>query len=91
MTEERGFTYEARRAFWRAHVDAWLASGISQYAYCDEQELPRRSFLRWRVRFRDEADTARRQAIARRGGRPSARPITLAEERQMRGRIRRAR
>lgn len=91
MSDERGVTYGERREFWRVHVDDWLASGLSQYAYCEEQQLPRRTFLTWRVRFREETENERRQAAARRGGQPPSRPITLAEERRVRGRIRRAR
>jgi hypothetical protein len=39
------------RDFWQAHVEAWRESGLTQRAYCREQELPEGHLSHWKHRL----------------------------------------
>lgn len=54
MTEES--TVESRperkRRRWKAHIESWQNSGLSQTAYCREQGLKLHQFIYWKNRVR---------------------------------------
>lgn len=52
-------------AFWRQHVEAWKKSELSQRVYCEVHGLARRTFCRWRVRFKAD-DAAAERVLSRR-------------------------
>jgi len=54
--------------FWRHHIDGWKKSRVSQREYCAAHGLARRSFCRWRMRFKAD-DAAAERALSRRSGR----------------------
>ncbi len=37
--------------FWKATVDNWQASGLSQVAFCKQESLPIGTFSKWKTRF----------------------------------------
>lgn len=37
MSEQQ--TVESRTDYWRSHIEAWEATGLSQMAYCKANEL----------------------------------------------------
>ena len=39
---------DEKEQYWRSHVDAWLASGLSIRAYCQRQGVIETSFYAWR-------------------------------------------
>lgn len=43
-----------RAAFWRAHVEGWRESALTQAAYCAEQGVSAKSLAYWLRRFRRE-------------------------------------
>ena len=43
-----------QRRFWAGVVAEQAQSGLTQRAFCDEHGLDRRTFVRWRSRFRHE-------------------------------------
>lgn len=57
--------------FWQEHVTAWQASGLTQKAYCEEQDLRYSAFGYWVRKLHSEAND--RQAAA-----PGFVPVTLA-------------
>ena len=63
MTEQiqRG----ARADYWQKQIEAWRASGQSQMAYCEANDLRYSRFVYWRRKFQPADETAR-------GGRRSA-------------------
>ena len=44
-----------KRRYWRQHLDAWQASGLTQVAYCRKHDLSRFQFHYWRKRFQQSA------------------------------------
>lgn len=42
---------DEKRAFWRRHVEAWRASGMSQAAYCRRHDLKGFQLHYWKTRF----------------------------------------
>lgn len=46
-------------AFWRGHVEAWHASGLSRSAYCRAYRLDGRSFHDWAGRVRGKVRRSR--------------------------------
>lgn len=44
---------KGREAFWRAHHESWLNSGLTQKAYCEQEGLKRSSFGAWRTRINE--------------------------------------
>lgn len=52
-------TREARADYWRAHIEAWRASGQSQRSYCLANGLGYSNFLYWRRRLRSGHQTHR--------------------------------
>jgi len=41
--------------YWRQHLDAWQASGLTQVAYCQQLGLSRFQFQYWKKRFQESA------------------------------------
>ncbi len=37
-----------KASFWQDHIAAWQASGLSQIAYCEQQQLKLTTFTYWR-------------------------------------------
>ena len=37
-----------RKEFWRAHIESWKKSGLSQIDYCKENNLSRHRFTYWK-------------------------------------------
>ena len=42
---------QARAAYWKQHIEAWKLSGLSQIAFCNENDLPYHRFVYWRGKF----------------------------------------
>lgn len=45
---------QTRRGAWYRHITAWQASGLSQAAYCREQQIKLPNFYYWSGRYRHE-------------------------------------
>ena len=61
MTERASREVELadKRRYWRHHLDAWEASGLTQTEYCRQNDLIRHRFQYWKKRFRSsESSTA---------------------------------
>ncbi|MCB2183769.1 MAG: hypothetical protein KQH63_17195 [Desulfobulbaceae bacterium] len=41
----------AKRRFWKAHIQAWEKSGLSQNDYCRRNKLKVKSFWYWKKKF----------------------------------------
>jgi hypothetical protein len=39
--------------YWRAHVEAWRRSDLTQRGYCAKHELCEKSFYRWRSKEKE--------------------------------------
>ncbi len=48
-------SHAARRALWRGHVEALLASGLPRTAFCAQRGLSRSALYRWEQRLRRES------------------------------------
>jgi hypothetical protein len=57
MTTEKSRQEEntEKRRFWRQHLDAWQASGLTQVAYCQHLGLSRFQFQYWKRRFQESS------------------------------------
>jgi hypothetical protein len=44
--------------FWRAHVEAWHRSDVTQREYCAKHELGEKAFYRWRRKEKDAIGAA---------------------------------
>jgi hypothetical protein len=44
---------EEKRRYWKYHLDGWRASGLTQVAYCRQNDLSRFQFQYWRKRFQE--------------------------------------
>jgi hypothetical protein len=42
-----------KRRYWRQHLEAWQASGLTQVAYCRQSGLSRFQFQYWKRRFQE--------------------------------------
>ena len=42
-----------KRRYWKEHLDAWQASGLTQVAYCRQHDLSRFRFQYWKKRFQE--------------------------------------
>lgn len=40
--------------FWRSHVEQWSGSGLSQHAYCRENNLKPNQFTYWKIKFKKQ-------------------------------------
>jgi len=47
-----------RQTFWQNHVTAWQASGLSQKAYCRQQDLGTSAFGYWARKLRQPGQQA---------------------------------
>jgi transposase len=43
-----------KRRYWRKHIAAWRRSGLSQSAYCRENDLSFHQFRYWKKRVHDD-------------------------------------
>ena len=50
--EQRAAALEAKRRFWRQHIDKWKRSGLKQLAYCRQHGLKLHCFIYWRKKYR---------------------------------------
>ena len=46
------FDPQQRRHFWKAHIEQWQTSGLSQRAYCLQHDLILHRFYDWRRRLK---------------------------------------
>lgn len=46
-------SHSHKQQYWQAHINAWQDSGLSQAAYCQDQQLSLASFGYWRKRCSD--------------------------------------
>lgn len=56
--EKRAEALEAKRRFWRQHIDKWKRSGLKQLTYCQQHGLKPHCFIYWRKKYR-RTDAAR--------------------------------
>ena len=42
---------EKKRALWKQHIESWRSSGMTQTAYCNENQLKDHQFSYWKKRF----------------------------------------
>ena len=49
--QSRSEELEQKRAFWKQHIESWLASSMTQTAYCSQHELKPHQFVYWKKRF----------------------------------------
>jgi hypothetical protein len=50
---EKTLSGEARQLFWLAHVQAWQQSGLTQAAYCQQQQLITHRMSYWVIRAKE--------------------------------------
>ena len=43
--------------FWRAHIDQWSVSGLTQTEYCRQNEISRDRFTYWKIKFQKQAQS----------------------------------
>ena len=53
--EQRVEAQEAKRRFWRQHIQRWKRSGLKQSVYCRRHELKLHCFTYWRKKVRPKA------------------------------------
>ena len=53
--DQRAEALEAKRRFWRQHIERWKRSGLKQSSYCRRHELKLHCFTYWRKKFRRTA------------------------------------
>ena len=53
--DQRAEALEAKRRFWRQHIERWKRSGLKQSSYCRRHELKLHCFTYWRKKFRRAA------------------------------------
>ena len=46
----------SKRNFWIKHYQQWQSSGMSQVAYCKQQEISHAAFCWWRAKLRKRGD-----------------------------------
>lgn len=51
--ERRAEALEAKRRFWRQHIESWKRCGQQQSAYCRRHKLKLHCFIYWKKRYRD--------------------------------------
>lgn len=51
-----------KRQYWEGQIAAWLASGLTQRAYCEREQLKRPTFDYWRRRIKTDVVPAPRDA-----------------------------
>ncbi|WP_188794213.1 IS66 family insertion sequence element accessory protein TnpA [Dyella nitratireducens] len=49
----------SKQTYWTAHMDAWRQSGLSQAAYCKQQDLSLSSFGNWLHRRTESTSSTR--------------------------------
>lgn len=47
------------QAFWRAHLEAWHRSDLTQREYCANQGLGEKAFYRWRRKVKEAIASAK--------------------------------
>lgn len=67
MREERKKRIRYGEAFWRAHHEAWMRSGLNQREYCQVHDLPLKAFGNWRAMFKAEPKPKIAKLLYRRG------------------------
>ena len=50
--KQRAEALEAKRRFWRQHIDQWKGSGLTQTAYCRQHGLKLHCFIYSRRKYR---------------------------------------
>lgn len=50
MSKSNKSRSEAKRNFWRQHIDNWASGNVSQKKYCEQENLSFSSFSWWRNR-----------------------------------------
>ena len=55
MSEPIQTVRSIKREYWSKHIDNWLASGLSQTKYCEQENISFASFSWWRTKgFKDK-------------------------------------
>lgn len=52
MSNTRKEKGESPCKYWRAHIDQWSGSGLSQTEYCRQKDLSRYKFTYWKTKFK---------------------------------------
>jgi hypothetical protein len=47
----------AKKRFWKAHIQAWNKSGLSQNDYCRRNKLKIKNFWYWKNKFSNNCDS----------------------------------
>ena len=47
---------QQRADYWREHITAWQASGLSGQLFCQQKKLTYHQFVYWRQKFRTATD-----------------------------------
>jgi hypothetical protein len=55
---ERQAALREKRRYWKAHIDAWKASGLKQSQYCRQHDLKLHQFVYWRRKYHPASTTA---------------------------------
>ena len=53
MPQARGKNQKLTQ-FWKHHIEQWAESGLSQNAYCRENELKPNRFTYWKIKFKNQ-------------------------------------
>lgn len=70
----------AKEKFWRLAIERWRQSGLSQHAFCDEEDLTPATFSSWKeiIRQRDEEENEERERNEGIRGRQTFAPVRVA-------------
>lgn len=55
----------SKRAVWQQRISAWQASGLSQKAWCEREQIPLSSLGYWRKRLRESESPSDEQLAPR--------------------------
>lgn len=73
----------AKEKFWRHAIERWRQSGLSQYAFCDQEDLTPATFSSWKeiIRQRDEEENEERErAEGIRGRQTTFAPVSMVTD-----------
>jgi len=54
MSERSKQDSQKRAQFWKHHIEEWSRSGLTQAAYCRENDLRPNRFTYWKIKFKDQ-------------------------------------
>ncbi len=54
MTQSWKEKNEELAVYWKAHIEQWSVSGLTQTEYCRQKEISRDRFTYWKIKFKEQ-------------------------------------